>query len=66
MDDKLSKLDQFKDLLKKFINTDKKEIIKSLLDSNLTGRGGAGFPTSMKWDFCSKAESEKKICSMQC
>ena len=65
MDDKLSKLDQFKDLLKKFINTDKKEIIKSLLDSNLTGRGGAGFPAGMKWDFCKKAESEKKyvICN---
>ena len=40
MDDKLSNLEQFKELLKKFINTDKKEIITSLLDSNLTGRGG--------------------------
>ena len=60
MDDKLLNLDQFQNLLKKFIKLDKKEIIKSLLDSNLTGRGGAGFPTGMKWDFCSKAKSEKK------
>ena len=65
MDDKLSNLDQFKDVLNKFINTDKQEIIKSLLDSNLTGRGGAGFPAGMKWDFCRKAESKKKyvICN---
>ena len=60
MDDKISNFDQFKEHLKKFINSDKKEIIKNLLDSNLTGRGGAGFPTGMKWDFCSKAKSEKK------
>ena len=60
MDDKLLNLDQFKSLLKKFINFDKKEIIKSLLNSNLSGRGGAGFPTGMKWDFCSKEKSEKK------
>ena len=65
MDDKLSNLNQFSELLKKFINTDKQEITKSLLDSNLTGRGGAGFPTGMKWDFCKKAISEKKyvICN---
>ena len=43
MDDKLSSTDQFKDQLNKFLKTDKQEIIKSLLDSNLTGRGGAGF-----------------------
>ncbi|MDA7689918.1 M24 family metallopeptidase, partial [Candidatus Pelagibacter sp.] len=49
----------------KFLKVDKKEIIKSLLDSNLTGRGGAGFPTGMKWDFCSKAKGDKKyvICN---
>ena len=60
MDDKLSNIDQFKDCLNKFVKTDKKEIVSSLLSSNLTGRGGAGFPTGMKWDFCSKAKSEKK------
>ena len=60
MDDKLSTVDQFKEQLNKFLKTDKKEIIQSLLDSNLTGRGGAGFPTGLKWDFCSKTKSEKK------
>jgi NADH-quinone oxidoreductase subunit F len=60
MDDKLSNIDQFKENLNKFIKIDKKEIINSLLSSNLTGRGGAGFPTGMKWDFCSKTKSEKK------
>ncbi len=60
MDDKLSNIDQFKENLNKFIKSDKKEIINSLLSSNLTGRGGAGFPTGMKWDFCSKTKSEKK------
>ena len=65
MDDKLSDLDKFKDHLSKFLKKDKKEIIKNLLLSNLTGRGGAGFPTGMKWDFCSKTKSEKKyvICN---
>ena len=65
MDDKLSSTEQFKDQLNKFLKTDKQEIIKSLLDSNLTGRGGAGFPTGMKWDFCSKAKGDKKyvICN---
>ena len=60
MDDKLSNLEQFKHLFEKVIKIDTKEIIKSLLDSNLTGRGGAGFPTGMKWDFCGKEKSEKK------
>jgi len=65
MDDKLSSTEQFKDQLSKFLKKDKKEIINSLLNSNLTGRGGAGFPTGMKWDFCSKAKGEKKyvICN---
>ena len=65
MDDKLSSTDQFKDQLNKFLKIDKQEIIRSLLTSNLTGRGGAGFPAGMKWDFCSKAKGEKKyvICN---
>ena len=65
MDDKLSNIEKFKDNLIRFLKTDKKEIIQSLLSSNLTGRGGAGFPTGMKWDFCSKAKGDKKyvICN---
>jgi len=65
MDDKLSSINQVKDQLTKFLKKDKKEIIKSILDSNLTGRGGAGFPTGMKWDFCSREKVKKKyvICN---
>ncbi|SMF71762.1 NADH-ubiquinone oxidoreductase-F iron-sulfur binding region domain-containing protein [Candidatus Pelagibacter sp. HIMB1321] len=65
MDDKLSTIEKFKDQLGIILKKDKKEIIQSLLDSNLTGRGGAGFPTGMKWDFCSKAPGDKKyvICN---
>ena len=65
MDDKLSSISQVKDQLSKFLKKDKKEIIKSILESNLTGRGGAGFPTGMKWDFCSREKVKKKyvICN---
>jgi NADH-quinone oxidoreductase subunit F len=65
MDDKLSTIEKFKEHLDAVLKKDKKEIIQSLLNSNLTGRGGAGFPTGMKWDFCSKAPGDKKyvICN---
>ena len=40
-------------------------IINEIKSSELRGRGGAGFPTGMKWDFCSKAKGDKKyvICN---
>ena len=65
MDDKLSNVEKFRDNLSRFIKYDKKKIIQSLLSSNLTGRGGAGFPAGLKWDFCSKTKSNKKyvICN---
>ena len=37
------------------------EVIKTLEESGLRGRGGAGFPTGMKWRFVSKAPGEKKF-----
>ncbi|OGI04252.1 MAG: dehydrogenase [Candidatus Melainabacteria bacterium GWF2_37_15] len=36
------------------------EIINIIKDSGLRGRGGAGFPTGMKWEFAAKAAGEKK------
>ncbi|MHB8881471.1 MAG: NADH-ubiquinone oxidoreductase-F iron-sulfur binding region domain-containing protein [Thermodesulfovibrionales bacterium] len=36
------------------------DIVKVVKDSGLRGRGGAGFPTGMKWEFASKVPSEIK------
>ena len=41
------------------------QIIDQMTKSGLRGRGGAGFPTGVKWDFCRKAEGDTKylICN---
>jgi NADH-quinone oxidoreductase subunit F len=41
------------------------EVIKTMIDSGLRGRGGGGFPTGMKWKFAFNNKSEQKyiICN---
>ncbi len=36
------------------------KIIEELKKSGLRGRGGAGFPTGLKWEFCAKAKGDIK------
>ncbi|HOY39203.1 MAG TPA: NAD(P)H-dependent oxidoreductase subunit E, partial [Bacteroidales bacterium] len=37
-----------------------KDVIDEVKKSNIRGRGGAGFPTGLKWDFCSKSTGPKR------
>jgi [NiFe] hydrogenase diaphorase moiety large subunit len=36
------------------------EVIKTIKTSRLRGRGGAGFPTGLKWEFARAAEGDRK------
>jgi [NiFe] hydrogenase diaphorase moiety large subunit len=48
------------DALKKIINITPEAVIGEVKDSNLRGRGGAGFPTGLKWEFCRMAKDQER------
>ncbi len=45
--------------LKKALSMEPDSIIEEVKRSNLRGRGGAGFPTGLKWSFMPKGEGQK-------
>ncbi|GAB4155862.1 MAG: NADH-quinone oxidoreductase subunit NuoF [Planctomycetota bacterium] len=57
--------DGYKALEKSLKGMTRTEVIDEMKKSGLRGRGGGGFPTGLKWEFCHKAEGPRKyvICN---
>ncbi len=55
----------YRALKKALLEMTPQEIIEEMKRSGLRGRGGAGFPTGRKWEFCHNAPGDKKyaICN---
>ncbi len=52
--------DGYAGLAKALTEMSSADIIQTMLDSGLRGRGGAGFPTGLKWKFCSTSPGDIK------
>lgn len=52
--------DGYKALKKVIGSMSQVDVIEEIKKSGLRGRGGAGFPTGLKWEFANKAKGDKK------
>ncbi|MFA7464635.1 MAG: NADH-ubiquinone oxidoreductase-F iron-sulfur binding region domain-containing protein [Syntrophales bacterium] len=52
--------DGYAGLAKALTEMTPEQIVKEVLDSGLRGRGGAGFPTGLKWQFCARSPGDVK------
>jgi len=55
----------YRALRKVFLEMTPEQVISEVTNSGLRGRGGAGFPTGRKWEFCRSSPGQKKyvICN---
>ena len=55
----------WEEVLSKSISRPRHELINELISSELKGRGGAGFPTGLKWKLAAEVENDTKyvICN---
>ncbi len=44
----------------KAVTMSPQDVIDEVKESTMRGRGGAGFPTGLKWEFCSKAQDQTR------
>ena len=44
--------------IRRAVNLMPEQVIEEVKRSNLRGRGGAGFPAGLKWEFCRKSKDE--------
>ncbi|MCF7792300.1 MAG: 4Fe-4S binding protein [Victivallales bacterium] len=47
--------------LKNALTMDPEEVISEVKEAGLRGRGGAGFPTGLKWSFLASKKTQRKI-----
>lgn len=50
----------YRGLLRTLCDYKAQEVVEELKTSGLRGRGGAGFPTGLKWQFTAQAEGDQK------
>ena len=49
-------------LAKVLSSMSREDVVQTMLDSGLRGRGGAGFPTGLKWKFAMGSTGKKYVC----
>ncbi len=47
--------------LKRALAMSRQDVIRQVRESGIRGRGGAGFPTAVKWNLCAAAQFHKKF-----